>query len=65
VGRRCGGIDWPVIGAHTLGFNTNTFAVSAIGNFEPVSPSASIIESIAAMMGWKLARYGRDPEGLT
>ncbi len=62
---RYGGIDQPVIGAHTLGFNTNTFAVSAIGNFELVSPSASVIESIAALMGWKLARYGRDPEGMT
>ncbi|HEX2416990.1 MAG TPA: N-acetylmuramoyl-L-alanine amidase, partial [Micromonosporaceae bacterium] len=62
---RYGGIDEPVIGAHTLGFNTNTFAVSAIGNFERVSPPGAVNESIAALMAWKLGLYGRDPDGST
>jgi N-acetylmuramoyl-L-alanine amidase len=62
---RYGGIDKPVIGAHTLGFNTNTFAVSAIGNFEQVSPPGTVNESIAALMAWKLGLYGRDPDGST
>ena len=59
---RFGGIDRPVIGGHTLNFNTNTFAVSAIGDFELVEPTAAIIESIAQLMAWKLGSYGRDPD---
>ncbi len=31
---RFGGIDRPVVGAHTLGYNEYSFAMSAIGNFE-------------------------------
>ena len=31
---RYGGVDRPVVGAHTLGYNDNSFAMSAIGNFE-------------------------------
>ena len=31
---RYGGVDRPVVGAHTLGYNDNAFAMSAIGNFE-------------------------------
>ena len=35
---RWGGIARPVIGAHTLGFNEEAFAMSAIGNFETARP---------------------------
>ena len=31
---RYGGIDKPVVGAHTLGYNDYAFAMSAIGNFD-------------------------------
>ena len=36
---RAGGVDRPVVGAHTLGYNDYAFAMSAIGNFETVGPS--------------------------
>ena len=36
---RYGGVDRPVVGAHTLGYNDDAFAMSAIGNFETVQPS--------------------------
>jgi hypothetical protein len=54
-----------VIGAHTLGFNTNTFAVSSIGNHEDAAPTALTTESIAQLMPWKLGIYRRDPAAMT
>src|SRR5699024_1408108 len=36
---RFGGVDKAVVGAHTLGYNDYSFAMSAIGNFETVRPS--------------------------
>ena len=59
----CDGPSLPVIGAHTAGLNPNTFAISAIGNYdikEPSNPGA-LVESIASLMAWKLAPYGLDP----
>ena len=35
---RYGGIDRPVVGAHTLGYNDDAFAMSAIGNYEIAQP---------------------------
>ncbi|HET6561098.1 MAG TPA: FG-GAP-like repeat-containing protein [Marmoricola sp.] len=55
---RAGGIDRPVVGAHTLGFNDDSFAMSAIGNFEEVRPSEAVIDAYAALMAWKLSLHG-------
>ena len=55
---RAGGIDRPVIGAHTLGYNEYSFAMSAIGNFEEVRPSDAVIDAYAALMAWKLSLHG-------
>jgi hypothetical protein len=55
---RAGGIDRPVIGAHTLGYNEYSFAMSAIGNFEEVRPSEAVIDAYAALMAWKLSLHG-------
>ena len=55
---RAGGMDQAVIGGHTAGFNSDTFAVSAIGNFQskdlPPEEMAAIDESVAQLMAWKL-----------
>ena len=66
---RAGGMDKPVIGGHTAGFNNDTFAVSAIGNFDETNPKpaqmAAIKESIAQLLAWKLSLFHRDPLGTT
>ncbi len=57
---RAGGIDRPVVGAHTLGYNDYAFAMSAIGNFETATPSAAMIEAYGSLMAWKLSLHGVD-----
>jgi N-acetylmuramoyl-L-alanine amidase-like protein/VCBS repeat protein len=55
---RYGGVDRPVVGAHTLGYNDNAFAMSAIGNFETRRPSRAMLEAYGALFAWKLSLHG-------
>ena len=55
---RYGGVDRPVVGAHTLGYNDDSFAMSAIGNFEEVQPSQAMVEAYGALFAWKLSLHG-------
>jgi hypothetical protein len=55
---RYGGVDRPVVGAHTLGYNDNAFAMSAIGNFELRKPSQAMLEAYGALFAWKLSLHG-------
>jgi hypothetical protein len=59
---RYGGMNEVVRGAHTLGFNSDTFAVSVIGNYQDNRPTATqaaaITNSISQLMAWKFAKYG-------
>lgn len=60
---RSGGMDLPVVGAHDVGFNTNTLGISYIGNFESAQPTRVALESIARVVAWKFGMYGIDPTG--
>src|SRR4051794_39968244 len=62
---RYGGVDQPVRGAHTLGFNASSTGICVIGNYDTTQPTQPTLDSIAALAGWKLAMYGRDPQGWT
>jgi len=55
---RAGDITRNVIGAHTLGYNEVSFAMSAIGNFETGQPSRAMLGAYAKLFGWKLGLYG-------
>ncbi|MEV7431596.1 N-acetylmuramoyl-L-alanine amidase [Nocardioides sp. NPDC092400] len=57
---RYGGIDRPVVGAHTLGYNENSFAMSAIGNFDVKQPSSAMVQAYGALFAWKLSLHGVD-----
>lgn len=59
-GRR-GGADRPVIGAHTLGFNTDTAGIAVIGDHTGQDPPDAATDAVARIATWKLARYGYDP----
>lgn len=64
---RAGGMNKVVQGAHTAGMNVNTFAVSAIGNYDTKDLSSTsanaMTTSIAKLMAWKLAKYGLSATG--
>jgi len=55
---RYGGIDRAVVGAHTLGYNDDSFAASAIGNYQIAKPSKAMIQAYAALFAWKLSLHG-------
>ena len=60
---RWGGLDRPVIGAHTGGFNTNTVGVAALGDHETSPVPGAVMTGFGQLLGWKLGLYGRDPYG--
>jgi hypothetical protein len=55
---RYGGVDRPVVGAHTLGYNDDAFAASAIGNFDIARPPAAVVAAYGRLFAWKLALHG-------
>jgi hypothetical protein len=57
---RYGGVDRPVVGAHTLNYNDYSFAMSAIGNYDVKKPSKAIVEAYGALFAWKLSLHGVD-----
>ncbi len=57
---RYGGVDRPVVGAHTLNYNENSFAMSAIGNFETAKPTAAMLQAYGVLFAWKLSLHGVD-----
>ena len=57
---RYGGVDRPVVGAHTLGYNDYAFAMSAIGNYDIAQPSDAIVQAYGALFAWKLSLHGVD-----
>ena len=58
---RYGGVDKNVVGAHTLGYNDYSFAMSAIGNFDVVQPPDVMLRAYGALFAWKLALNGVNP----
>ena len=55
---RYGGIRRPVVGAHTLGYNDEAFAASAIGNFDIARPPAAVVRAFGRLFAWKLSLHG-------
>ncbi len=60
---RWGGIGRPVIGAHTLGYNEESFAMSAIGNYETAQPTDAMLKAYGRLYAWKLSLHGVAPKG--
>ena len=48
---RYGGIDKPVVGAHTLNYNDYSFAMSAIGNFDTAQPTDVMLRAYGQLFG--------------
>ncbi|QRZ06706.1 N-acetylmuramoyl-L-alanine amidase [Mycolicibacterium austroafricanum] len=58
---RAGGMNRPVEGAHTGGFNHNTWGVAMLGNFDVVPPTPIQLRNTATLLGWVLGQAGVDP----
>jgi hypothetical protein len=54
---RYGGVGSPVVGAHTLGYNEVSFAMSAIGNYDIAAPPQAVLTAYARLFAWKLSLY--------
>ncbi|MFC5999694.1 FG-GAP-like repeat-containing protein [Quadrisphaera sp. GCM10027208] len=63
-GRR-GSIDQAIQGAHSGGFNRDTYGVSLMGNFEVAEPPAAAVAAMTRVIGWKMGQYGTNPLGTT
>lgn len=60
---RAGGVANPVLGAHTLGFNTDSTGIAVLGTYSLSTPPAAAVNAIAQLTAWKLGLYGIDPRG--
>ncbi|GAA3339214.1 hypothetical protein GCM10020358_22190 [Amorphoplanes nipponensis] len=58
---RKGGVDKPVVGAHTPPFNTNYAAVAVLGDYGRTAVPAAVATKLAQLAAFKLGRYGHDP----
>ena len=61
-GRR-GSITEAVQGAHAGGFNTDTYGVSVMGNFDVAAPPQAAVDAVKRVAAWKMGQYGVDPTG--
>ncbi|GHB61123.1 hypothetical protein GCM10010377_60090 [Streptomyces viridiviolaceus] len=62
---RAGGVAKPVLGAHTLGFNSNSMGIAVLGTYSSKKPSSAAVKAIARLTAWKLGLYGMNPRGKT
>jgi N-acetylmuramoyl-L-alanine amidase len=58
---RMGGIDQPVIGAHSLNFNRGTTGIALLGTFSFVTPSSGALGTLENLIRWKLKVHGVNP----
>ncbi|MEU0392145.1 peptidoglycan recognition protein [Streptomyces sp. NPDC006208] len=62
---RAGGVAKPVRGAHTLGFNTDSTGIAALGSYSQTAPPEATVTAIAKLTAWKLGLHGADPSAKT
>lgn len=62
---RAGGVTKPVMGAHTLGFNTDSMGIAVLGTYGGTTPPAAAVTAVARLTAWKLGLYGVNPQGKT
>jgi uncharacterized protein with LGFP repeats len=60
---RAGGLNGPIDGDHTGGFNRGTWGVAMIGNFDDVPPTPIQLRTVGHLLGWRLSIDRADPHG--
>ncbi|WP_353950851.1 N-acetylmuramoyl-L-alanine amidase [Knoellia sp. S7-12] len=62
---RAGGLDRPVTGAHALGFNSDTWGVSVLGNYSTATPTSATMSALARVIAWRSSTFYRSPTATT
>ncbi|MGW7280911.1 peptidoglycan recognition protein family protein [Streptomyces sp. NPDC054844] len=62
---RAGGVSKAVLGAHTLGFNSNSMGIAVLGTYGSKKPSSAAVKAVARLTAWKVGLYGMNPRGKT
>lgn len=62
---RHGGMDKPVIGAHTLDHNAYSFGASAIGNFDVAAVPSAMTAAFTRLIAWKAQIHQFRPDGIS
>ncbi|MGW2957300.1 N-acetylmuramoyl-L-alanine amidase [Streptomyces sp. NPDC001220] len=60
---RKGGVDRPVLGAHTYGWNRESAGIAVLGDYTSTGATDAALASVARIAAWKLGQYGADPAG--
>ncbi|MEV6398736.1 peptidoglycan recognition protein [Streptomyces sp. NPDC051907] len=60
---RAGGVTKAVLGAHTLGFNTNSMGIAVLGTYSSSNPPEAAVTAVAKLTAWKLGLFGVNPRG--
>lgn len=60
---RAGGLSKAVQGAHTGGFNDDSFGVAVLGSLNGRTPTGSTLDALTEVVAWQLSRYHRNPKG--
>src|SRR6476659_1384024 len=58
---RYGGIDRNVVGAHAKGFNTGSFGIAVMGNYQSVDPPQAAVDALVRTLAWRLDLAHVDP----
>ncbi|MFO7592073.1 MAG: N-acetylmuramoyl-L-alanine amidase, partial [Acidimicrobiia bacterium] len=59
-GRR-GGVDQPIIGGHSGGFNTSSTGIAVLGNYQTSNVPAAGWDAVVRLLRWKLSVHRVDP----
>ncbi|AWZ04731.1 hypothetical protein DRB96_07820 [Streptomyces sp. ICC1] len=62
---RKGGIDQPVIGAHTYGWNTESEGVAVLGNYTGAGATDAARDAVSQVAAYKLGQYDVDMNATT
>jgi hypothetical protein len=62
---RAGGMDQPVVGAQAQGFNSQSTGIANIGTFDDIPETDAALNSMAALIRWKLPLTGAPTAGTT
>ncbi|WP_185921698.1 N-acetylmuramoyl-L-alanine amidase [Streptomyces sp. WAC06614] len=60
---RKGGVDKPVLGAHTYGFNRESSGVALLGGYMDAKAARQALSAVGSLSAWKLGLHGVDPDG--